>query len=67
MCGQLYVDTHITPGVTLESNAGTVALAAAMQQMADSVGCHGVKLAVLEENLCHVRCFASVSISGWTC
>ena len=53
LCAQLLVDTHITPATTLEGSVGTAELAATMQKMAASVGCMGLQLVVLEENLCH--------------
>ena len=51
LCRQLLVDTHVTPSTA--GNLPTVVLAQQLQHMALAAGCHGLRLAVLEENLCH--------------
>lgn len=50
LCDQTRVDTHVTPGAGGEPSMPL--FAAQLQSMADSVGCGGAKLVVLEQNKC---------------
>ena len=56
LCGQLYVDTHITPPSTLEGSAGTVELAATMQvSKNDELFIKNEELCVKNEEFC-IKC-----------